>query len=383
MKKTALLVATLTVMSVAAQNQPGQEQQKQDPSKSSQSQNQQIQSQAGQSSQGAPGQSQSSSASQQQPGQSSQASQGQPGQNQSSSATSRQQGQSASGTAAKSQTASRQAGQPMVSRQFIDFKVVDKQDKQIGTVEAIWDDQTGQPAFLAIKRQGGQPDALLVVPAQKTEVNRSIQTIRVPYEQQALQGAPTFKNEEDLDRQAQMRIVAFYRRHGYQDRQQQVSANRGAQDATERDQATITLKEEELKVGTRQVDAGGILLKKVVRTDQVSKPVELQREEIVIERVEGTGRPVKGEIGSFEEGQIYIPLRREEAVVEKDARVKEVINVGKETQTERKNVSDQVREEQLQIIKEQGTDVKVEGQNQTPEQRRQQEQQRRQQQNQP
>ena len=376
MKKVAALIATLTMMSVAAQNQPGQKQSQQEQSKSGQAQSQQSESQS------KPGQI----------GQSEPAGQGGPGQSQSTSATARQQGQQASGAAGQSQKQGQfSSTQPSNVQQYIDFKVVDQQDKQIGTVDALWEDQTGQPAFLAIKRtqgqtgqqskaqQGQQTQQLLVVPAQRAEVNRSIRTVRVPYTQQVLQSAPTFKNEEDLDRQAQMRITAFYRQHGYRETQQQSSVGRPAQGTSERDQATIQLKEEELKVGKRQVDAGGILLKKVVRSETVNKPVELQREEIVIERVQGTGRPVEGEIGTFKEGQIYIPLRREEAVVDKDVRVKETLQVGKETQTERQTVRDQVREEQLQIIKEQGTDVQVEGQRpgQTEQERRRQQQQNR------
>lgn len=350
MKKKALLIASLTVISMAAQNQPGQ---------STQTQSQQSQ----------PGQSQQSSQSQKDQ-QAQQASQGKPGESQSSSATSRPPGQSASGAAGQSQSGQSSQGQFQSAQgsnlqQFIDYKVVDKQEKQIGKVEALWEDQSGQPAFLAIKpqQQGQQSqqsqDQLLVVPAQSAEVNKSIRTVRVPYNQQILQNAPKLKSEDELDAQAQSRITAFYRQHGYQPRAQQQSS---ATQRSGQDQASITLKEESVNIGTREVDAGGVLLKKIVRTDTVSKPVELQSESIVIERVEGTGRPVQGEVGSFQEQQIYIPLRREVPVVGKEVQVKERINVGKETDTERRKISEQVREEDLQIIKEQGTDVQIEGQ---------------------
>ena len=39
------------------------------------------------------------------------------------------------------------------------------------------------------------------------------------------------------------------------------------------------------KVGKREVEYGGVRLRKVVKTEVVNQPVELTREEIVIERV--------------------------------------------------------------------------------------------------
>jgi len=379
MKQKAILIASLTIVSLAAQNQPGQSQADQR-QQSSQQQSQQDQQK-------------SSSQASQQAGQQSQSSQGKPGESQSSSATSSSSSQkSAAGAAGQSQSGSQgqfQQAQQSNLQQFIDYKVVDKQQKQIGTVEALWEDETGQPAFLAIKRQQqgqqarqgqqSQQQALLVVPAQSAEVNKSIRTVRIPYQQQVLQNAPTLTSEQELNAQAQNRITAFYRQHGYQPRQtsaQGSAAARSQGTATSRDGATITLKEESVNVGTRQVDAGGVLLKKIVRTDTVSKPVELQSEEIVIERVEGTGRPVQGEIGSFEEKQIYIPLRREVPVVEKEVEVKERINIGKDTETERRQISEKVREEDLKIIKEEGTDVQIrgEGDNEQEQQREQRQQ---------
>ena len=43
----------------------------------------------------------------------------------------------------------------------------------------------------------------------------------------------------------------------------------------------IRLKEEQLKIGKRRVEEGGVLLRRVVRIETTNKPVQLRREELV------------------------------------------------------------------------------------------------------
>ena len=89
-------------------------------------------------------------------------------------------------------------------------------------------------------------------------------------------------------------------------------------------------------------------MRKVVRTEVVNQPVELRREEVIIERVpaHGTASTTKG---SFQEQEVYIPLRREEAVVEKEVRVREEIRAHKESQTDTQQVTERVRREDVDI----------------------------------
>jgi uncharacterized protein (TIGR02271 family) len=113
--------------------------------------------------------------------------------------------------------------------------------------------------------------------------------------------------------------------------------------------ARITLNEETVKIGKREVETGGIRLRKIVRTETVNQPVELQREEIVVERVPAKGKsPSRADL-AFREEEIYIPLRREEAVVEKAVRATEEIRVDKRRETDRKDVSETVRREDVDI----------------------------------
>ena len=71
--------------------------------------------------------------------------------------------------------------------------------------------------------------------------------------------------------------------------------------------------------------------------------------------------PVQGGVGrtgdeSFTEKEIYIPHRREEAVIEKAVRTTEEIRVGKSRETDPRDVSETIRREDVEIEKPGGAD---------------------------
>lgn len=237
-----------------------------------------------------------------------------------------------SGAAASSESGQDSSKAPASqSDRLIDYQVLDATGKPVGTVEALWDDSNGDPRYLAIK--GKEGDEVMVIPTVKAQKSQQRQALRVPYTAEVLMTAPKFSREADLDRDAELKVIAFYKAHPPQKLQsgsssgqasqsatgqqastsadQQASANKNAadfSDAERRDAATIRLREEQLKIGKKQVDAGGILLKKVVRTETVNKPVQLKREEFVIQRIPGSGEPVQN--AQLGEREVFIPLTR-------------------------------------------------------------------------
>jgi len=231
--------------------------------------------------------------------------------------------------------------------QFIDHDVVDQNGDKIGKLNSLWSDPQGEPAFLGVQT-GWLSSKTHVVPARGTEVNEVSRTIRLPYAADKIKAAPAYDPGVELDPNAVRDVQSYY------NISPQPAAPSPAQTSGEKqesDVTTIKLHEEQVKVGKRQVEAGGVRLRKVVRTETVNQPVELRREEIVVERVPGKGQAQPGQPASkeFQQQDIYIPLRREEAVVEKEGRVREEVRVSKKTQTERQNVSEQVRKEDVEV----------------------------------
>lgn len=119
------------------------------------------------------------------------------------------------------------------------------------------------------------------------------------------------------------------------------------------DQATIELRKEELVVGKREVSNGGVLIRTRVETEDVSKPVELRREEYVVERIPASQAAAYATNAAcaFTAQEFYVPLMREEAVAGKRALLTEKVQVTKKVGTEAATVTRPVRTESVDIVK--------------------------------
>ena len=104
----------------------------------------------------------------------------------------------------------------------------------------------------------------------------------------------------------------------------------------------IQLRGEMLRTYKERVERGDVV------TENRSVQVPVTREELVIERTPGSGQAT-GEIGRDEE--IRVPLSEERVRVEKQPVVNEEVRVGKRQVQSNKEVSDQVRHEELRVEK--------------------------------
>ena len=114
---------------------------------------------------------------------------------------------------------------------------------------------------------------------------------------------------------------------------------------------TVPLREEKVKIGKREVEAGGVRIRKIVRTETINQPVELRHEELVVERVPPeeiscTGGELTRPIG---EEDIFVPLRREEIVIEKEMQVREGVRIGRKSSSDKQDVTEQVRSEEVEV----------------------------------
>lgn len=112
--------------------------------------------------------------------------------------------------------------------------------------------------------------------------------------------------------------------------------------------AEIPLSEERVKVGKRTVDAGDVKVQKKVSTEQVNVPVELKREDAVIERVPGQ-QMEQTDKEPFREEQLEVPLSREEPVVEKEVHVTGGVRVRRTEGVEQQTIQENVRREDIDV----------------------------------
>ncbi len=114
-------------------------------------------------------------------------------------------------------------------------------------------------------------------------------------------------------------------------------------------QQTIPVVEEELRVGKRVVQRGGVrIFQRLVETP-VQENVTLREEHVKVER-HPVNQPVDpSRIDAFKEGTVELREMAEEAVVQKTARVVEEVVVGKQVTQRQDQISDTVRRTEVDI----------------------------------
>jgi len=130
----------------------------------------------------------------------------------------------------------------------------------------------------------------------------------------------------------------------------------GGRAATGTGQATagelrVPVAEERLTVDKREAELGEVAIRKTVTEEERTVPVTLRRDEVHVEEVNVQDRPLRAGEDAFEEGTIRVPLRGEEAVVDKEAVVTGEVVVNKETTTREEQVSGTVRKQHVEVDK--------------------------------
>ncbi len=114
-------------------------------------------------------------------------------------------------------------------------------------------------------------------------------------------------------------------------------------------ETVLPVVEEELKVGKREVEGGGVRLRTYVTEQPVEEQVTLRQERVSVER-RPVDRPAsEADISSFREGTLEVTERSEEAVVSKRARVIEEVVIGKEVRERTETIRDTVRRTDVDV----------------------------------
>jgi uncharacterized protein (TIGR02271 family) len=130
---------------------------------------------------------------------------------------------------------------------------------------------------------------------------------------------------------------------------QQGSAMGGSQQLATGETAAIPVIEEQLQVGKREVQRGGVRVYQRLVETPVTETVNLREEHVNVER-----RPVDqpastADLAAFQEKSIELRETGEEVVVQKTARVVEEVVIGKEVTQTQQQVNDTVRHTEVDI----------------------------------
>ena len=111
----------------------------------------------------------------------------------------------------------------------------------------------------------------------------------------------------------------------------------------------MTRSEERLHVGTEQVEAGRVRLRKYVVTENVTQTVPVSHEEVRLERepITDANRDQALAGADITEEEHEVTLHAERPVVSKESVPVERVRLGKETVTEDHEVNETLRKEQI------------------------------------
>ena len=233
--------------------------------------------------------------------------------------------------------------------------------EKIGKISEIYEDpQTGKPEWATVSSGLFGTKSNFVPLAGASPAGEDV---RAPVTKDQVKDAPGVENDGELSEQEEVRLFEHY---DVPYTTEGSTTAQGAPSGGQHDETAghgnghdtsgpntddaMTRSEEELRVGTRQREAGRARLRKYVVTEMVTKTVPVQREEVRIEREPITDanrdQAVSGADLSEEEHEVV--LHEDEVVVEKDTVAKERVRLGTETVTEDREVSEEVRKEQIE-----------------------------------
>ena len=272
-----------------------------------------------------------------------------------------------------------------------DCEVIDEHGERIGSVKQVWlDDRDGRPMWASVHTGlFGLKESF--VPIQDATLGDGVVT--VPVDKQQVKDAPRIDvSDEHMSDTQQDELYEYYglipsHRSGDHDRlpnrgraetkpmpmpgagrtsgltrgemrgggmpgetrpegrgQTAPGGQRGRHEARSGD--SVTRYEEEIDVGTRDVEAGRVRLVKHTVTEQKDVTVPVTHEEVRVVSEPADGAPTDR---AFADEEAEMTLHRQEPVVEKKARAVEKVRLEKQAVTEQEEVSGEVRKERVDV----------------------------------
>jgi uncharacterized protein (TIGR02271 family) len=278
----------------------------------------------------------------------------------------------------------------MVGEGYANYDVYDQDGERLGKVDHLFLDEDDRPEYVGVET--GLPGGRAVLIPTEVIPAENERRMVVSRPKSVVERGPTFGDEEEVTPELEERVRKHYGlprltgtedrsdpdallAEGQTEREREGSGTAGSgirvgdtesgefrehdrnvegvsqpssdSDLEDEDELRVRRSEEELRVGTREQEAGSVNVRKRVRTDRERIEVPTRREEVSVERV-----PVESEASGAEIGddEVRMPVTEEEVVVEKRPVVKEEIRIRKDVVEDTETVEENVRREEIEIV---------------------------------
>jgi len=121
--------------------------------------------------------------------------------------------------------------------------------------------------------------------------------------------------------------------------------------------ATINRIEEDLQVGKRTVETGGVRVRSRIVEKPVEENIRLREERVTVDRNPVDRAASRDELSNFQERDIELTERAEVPIVNKEARVVEEIRISKDVDEREETVRDTVRKTEVDVENLSGNDT--------------------------
>lgn len=229
-------------------------------------------------------------------------------------------------------------------QRLIGRNAIDSSGDKIGKIGQVYlDDQTGQPVWVAVST-GLLGTKQSFAPLSGAQADGD--DVRLAVSKDLVKDAPNVEDDGHLEDSENDALYRYYA--DYLGAEQQAPAGDTGRRDTSGDDA-MTRSEEQLHVGTEQVEVGRARLRKYVVTENVTQTVPVTREEVRVERepITDANRDAAVSGSDITEAEHEVTLHEERPVVQKETVPVERVRLGTETVTDQQTVDETVRKEQI------------------------------------
>jgi uncharacterized protein (TIGR02271 family) len=240
---------------------------------------------------------------------------------------------------------------------YAEYRVYDQYGERIGPLSDLFVDVNDEPEYVGVET-GLPGNRSVLIPAEVITVDDRLRRMVVSHPRSLVETAPSLGHEDEVTPEFERRVRVHFglgaeERAGSGAPAAEPTETRSAVPAPdlsghEEDDLRVRRSEEEIRVESREREAGEIRVRKRVRTETERFSVPKKRVEVSVERVpvEGDEAATAPQIG---EEEIVVPVVEEEIKVEKRPVVKEEIRIRKRAVEEVEVVEEDVRREEVEI----------------------------------
>jgi uncharacterized protein (TIGR02271 family) len=122
-----------------------------------------------------------------------------------------------------------------------------------------------------------------------------------------------------------------------------------AEEIRDQGETTFPVVEEEMRVGKREVQTGGVRVHTFVTEKPFEETVNLREEHVEVERHPADRPASRADLEAFQEGTFEVTETAEEAVTDKQARVVEEVEISKDVEERQETVRDTLRRKDVDV----------------------------------